>query len=155
MTLLAPSKPPDIDLPKDLFREAKQRRRRRWISFAVATMLVLGGAIAGVAAGSGHHGTTSSASSSNPSPRGLKPLGSPKHTTEIAWIDYSGGLRIGDPGLGTAHLVARTSADPTTRLVQIEGRVYFIESSERGRSYLASFDTAAGHLESLGPAVNV
>lgn len=121
-------------------------------------LLVLGGAGAGIAGSLGHDASHFSPSKTRPSARQPQATNqTPKGTTELVWIDYSGGLRVGNPSQGTNRLVAQTSADPTTRLIVIRDRVYFIESApgDGYRSKLEEFNVSTNRLRSLGAAVNV
>src|ERR1700722_17188272 len=129
MTIVAsPPEEPQADTGQLLFREARQRRRRRWL-VAVATIaaLVLVGTTAGFVANAGGRGT-------GPIPpsalRAIPPSVRPSHsvlpgTTEVVWF-ASGGLHLGNPSQGTDRVVAQVNAAGSP-MVSIGSRVYFLE----------------------------
>jgi hypothetical protein len=144
--------------PTDLFEEARRRRRRRRIVAATVVVFTVGATFIGVAvfAGGDHrHVKPASTSPATPPASRLSPSVT-SGTTALAWIDYSGGLRVGTPGSGQDdRLVTSTVADATTPLVAIGSRVFFVESDDPSGSNVVDVDTATGREQSLGVGINV
>ena len=162
MTIVAtPPVSPESDAVQVLFREARQRRRRRWLVaiIAVAAFVLVGTAAGFVASGGG-----SVPPRSPPIPKATPPTLGPNHsdlrgTTEVVWF-ASGGLHLGNPSRGSDHVVAQVDA-AATRLVSIGSRVYFYErgrpdvSALNGGNRIAELDTGSGRVHFLGAGINL
>ncbi len=163
MTIVA-SPPEDLqaNAAQLLFREARQRRRRRWLVAAIAVaVFVLVGTTAGFVANGGGRGNapiSPSISKATPPTVGPNHLVTPG-TTELVWF-ASGGLHLGTPGQGTDRVVAQPDA-AATRLVHIGTRVYFFErrgssvSAQNGGNRIAALDTDSGRVHLLGAGINL
>jgi hypothetical protein len=111
--------------PKVLFREARARRKRRWVGAAVLMIALLAVTVALLAAvttsTAGHprlaEGTASSA------PR------APRSATRAAWVDYDGNLHVGQLTGGSQHIVTHAGASPTTPLVALGTDVFWVRVS--------------------------
>jgi hypothetical protein len=160
--VVSPPEDPQSDAAQLLFREARQRRRRRWLvaGLAVAAFLLVGMAADFVANGSGGGSAPVSPSIS----KATSPTVGPNHvvtpaTTELVWF-ASGGLHLGTPGKGTDRVVAQPDA-AATRLVHIGTRVYFFErrgssvSDQNGGNHIAALDAGSGRVHLLGAGINL
>jgi hypothetical protein len=111
-----------IEEPKVLFREARARRRRRWVGGAVLTiaaLLAFIGLVASVRVGSADH------LRSTPG-RASAPLVLPSSGHSAAWVDYDGNLHVGQLAAGSQHTVAHAGASPTTPLVAIGDDIFWV-----------------------------
>jgi hypothetical protein len=118
----APAAPPPHDA-EALFREARARRRRRWtVGLVLAASMVLATAVAAVVVsvapgpGTGRGGAPRHAPA--PTPAAPDPT--------IAWVDYLGGVHVGDPLTGRQSIVTTAHADPTTPLLSLDGRLFWV-----------------------------
>ena len=163
MTIVAsPPEDTQSDAAQLLFREARQRRRGRWLGGGIAfAAFVLVGTTAGFVANGGGRGT---APISPSTPRAPPPPVSPNHsvvqgTTEVVWF-ASGGLHLGNPSQGSDRVVAQLNA-AAPRLVSIGSRVYFFQrgspdvSALNGGNRIAELDTGSGRVHSLGAGINL
>src|SRR5450631_2249438 len=116
--LVSPSQSPMSDEAQLLFREARQRRRRRWlVAGMVVVAFVLVGTTAGFVASGGGSGT---GPISPPISNATPPTVGPIHpvtpgTTELVWF-ASGGRHLGTPGQGTARVVPQPAPAATRPL---------------------------------------
>lgn len=111
--------------PKVLFREARARRKRRWVGAAVLMVALLVVTLGLLAAR-----TTISAGH----PRLAQDTGSPaplapRSPTRAAWVDYNGNLHVGQLAGGSQHIVTHAGASPTTPLVALGGDVFWVRAS--------------------------
>ena len=112
------------ETPEALFREARARRRRRWLlgSALVAVALVVALLTIVVSIGS-----TAPAPAPGPAiPWATSPAVSSNATPLLAWVDYNGHLHIGNAATGAQSIVGQAKADPTTPLVSLGGRLFWI-----------------------------
>jgi hypothetical protein len=138
-----------------LFKEANQRRRRRWLltgtavtAVAVATLVaslaLLGASPSRRFAGNGTTAPTTPAAVSGPHP-------------VVAWVDYHGALHIGTVNGLSQRVVAATSADPTTPVVWLGATVFWV--NEHPSSLLGwtveGFDTATGRTLRVGRGLQI
>jgi hypothetical protein len=118
-----PPSAPSSGEAEALFWEAHARRRRRWrVGLWVAMVVVLAAAVAAV---------TASVSGGPATGRGAAPLRPPApfptgRIPTIAWVDYLGGVHMGDPLTGHQRIVTTAHADPTTPLVSVDGRLFWV-----------------------------
>lgn len=128
--LLAPPGLPGRDGVQVLFAEARRRRRRiRLAVLALSSALAIAAILAGAAwlshsakpghAGSGHAGTTAA--------------GAAARSPQVAWVDQNFRLHLGDLATRTQHVVTEINADAGMPLVQVAGRLYWIN---QGGGYL-------------------
>ena len=163
MTIVAtPPEDAQADVAQLLFREARQRRRRRWLVAAIAVAgLVLLGIAAGFAANGGGRDTLPTQPSS---PRATPPTvgqndSARPGTTVVVW-SASGRLHLGNPSLGSDRVVAQVDA-AATRLVNIGSRVYFSQrrspdvSALNGGNRIARLDTGSGRVHLLSAGINL
>ena len=161
-TVATPPVSPESDAAQLLFREARERRRRRWLlAGIVAVAFVLVATTAGfVASGGGRGAAPLSPSIPKASPQSVGPNHSVlPGTTEVVWF-ASGGLHLGNPSLGSDRVVAQVAA-AATRLVSIGSRVYFFErggpdvSALNGGNRIAELDAWSGRVHVLGAGINL
>ena len=117
------------EAPEALFREARARRRRRWL---------LGSALAAVALAIALLTIVVSIGSTSPAPRPAVPpvasVAAPLSAAPLlAWVDYKGDLHIGNAATGAQSILGQAKADPTTPLVSLGGRLFWIGT---GCSYI-------------------
>lgn len=121
-----PVAPPGLqsrDPIQALFAEARRRRRRirltgLALSIALAVAIVISGALTGhpprpTDAKRGPAGNTGGAEAAAGSPL-------------VAWVDGDFRLHLGDLATRTQHVVTEINADPGMPLVQVAGRLYWI-----------------------------
>jgi hypothetical protein len=148
--------------PEAVIREARQRRRRRWlVAVLIVAAFVLVGTAAGLVANSGGKVP---APISPSTPKAIPPSVRPNHsvlpgTTQLVWI-ASGGLHLGNPIQGTDRVIAEVDAT-AARLVAIGSRVYFFRrggpdiSTANGGNRIAVLDIGSGRVHSLGAGINL
>jgi hypothetical protein len=108
--------------PKVLFREARARRKRRWVGAAVLMIALLAltlGLLALLTTTSTGHPRLARATAS-PAPL------VPRSPTRAAWVDYNGNLHVGQLAAGSQYLVTQAGASPTTPLVALGGNVFWV-----------------------------
>jgi len=113
-----------------LFREARARRRRRWTIGLLLAVLVLVAALVASIVTTGPttaRRETGIPRTSSPTPAAIR--GAPL----LGWVDYLGNLHIGNASTGHQRIVGRAAADPTTPLVSLDGRLFWVGT---GCSYL-------------------
>lgn len=130
MTLVAErATEPSRQGPEALFKEARQRRRRRWLITGVVLIVILGGLASVLIV----VGTTRSPpvprTAPSPPPASNPPITGEAGVPEVAWVDYSGFLHIGDLSGLTQRVVASAHADPTASLVSLDGRVFWVQAT--------------------------
>jgi len=163
VTIVAsPPEDPQADVAQLLFREARQRRRRRWL---IAGIAVAGFVLVGIAAGFVANGGGGNTLPTQPSsPGATPPTVGQNHsalpgTSEVVWF-ASGRLHLGNPSLGSDRVVAQVDA-AATRLVSIGSRVYFFQrgspdvSALNGGNRIAQLDTGSGRVHFLSAGINV
>jgi hypothetical protein len=146
--------------PKVLFREARARRKRRWIGGAVLTLAALAatvGLLASPTVGSGRHPRSVS-------PRALPSPLIPGSVSGAAWVDYSGNLHIGQLAGGRQRIVTHAGASPTTPLVVLDGDIFWVRTSTtplgNPKSTIDELDVATGAMKRVAqgqavfPSVN-
>ena len=100
-----------------------------------------------------------------PTHRTAAPAAPSKEAPLLAWVDYFGNLHVGNASTGAQKVVAWAKADPTTPLVSLDGRLFWVGT---GCSYatistcpysdfvgvipsqVKEFDPATGTTASLG-----
>jgi hypothetical protein len=162
MTLTdTPSRPVEVDEAELLFREARQRRRRRWL---VAGMIFV--AAAGVIFAVVDPGAKIEVRPPVSPPRTPPPLAVSGAAVlpQVAWVDNEGQLHIGDISGFTQRAVAQADADPTAPLVTAGGWVFWVRSQQLNANgsvrpipnpKVFGFDTATGQTEQIGPGTQV
>jgi hypothetical protein len=106
-----------------LFREARARRRRRWrIGLVVAALAVALAAITVAAVSGGHGAAGGPGAAGRPGP--VPPRAG--RTPTLAWVDYLGAVHVGDPLTGQQTIVTTAHADPTTPLLSMDGRLFWV-----------------------------
>jgi len=137
-----------------LFKEANQRRRRRWLLISTAviavTVATVVASLALMGASPSHRSTGSPTTApTTPAPvAGRNPL--------VAWVDYDGALHVGTVNGLSQRVVAATSADPTTPVVWLGSDVFWV--NERPPGLLGSvegFDTATGQTIRVGRGLQI
>ncbi len=148
--------------PEAVIREARRRRRWRWL---VAILIVAAFVLVGIAADFLVNSGARDAGPSSPSTLNAIPhSGRPNHSalpsaTRLVWF-ASGGLHLGDPSQGTDRVLAQVDAT-ATRLVAIGDRVYFLRrgspdvSALNGGTRIAVLDIKSGRVHSLGAGINL
>src|ERR1700722_4896024 len=154
---------PASDVPIDavgieaeaLFKEANQRRRRRWLLTGTAVIAV---AVATLVASLTLLGASPShrpAGSLTTAPRTPAAVTGPYLL--VAWVDYDGALHIGTVNGLSQRVVAATSADPTTPVVWLGTDVYWVNEHAPGPlgSTVEGFDTATGRTIRVGRGLQI
>ena len=149
------------EAPEALFREARARRRKRWLLGSVLLALVLGAALLTTVLTIG----SPKPRQRPPTHRTTAPAAPSKEAPLLAWVDYFGNLHVGNASTGAQKVVAHAKADPTTPLVSLDGRLFWVGT---GCSYatiskcpysdyagvipsqVKEFDPATGRTVSLG-----
>jgi hypothetical protein len=65
---------------------------------------------------------------SAPVPRRASSTGQHRPAPSLAWVDEQGRLREGDPLTGAEAVVGTAKADPTTPLVAVDGRLFWVRT---------------------------
>jgi hypothetical protein len=139
------STPPEE--PEALFREARARRKRRWIGGAVLTIAVFVATVSLLVSrpvGSTAHGR-SAQGEETPSPA----LAEPSSVARAAWVDYNGDLHIGQLNGGSQRIITDAGASPTTPLVALGGDIFWVRlgtapSPTPARSTVEELDVSSG-----------
>lgn len=113
--------------PEDLFEEARRRRRRRRLRRLLGVAVGLAAVLVGVAIAPTDTARTPPEATIRPPATRTTPLKAVP--SEIAWVDYSDRLHMGDMATGRQRVVARAVADPTTPLVSLDGWIWWIRST--------------------------
>jgi hypothetical protein len=138
-----------------LFKEANQRRRRRWlligttVSAAAVATLVASLALLGPSPSHRSAGSPTTAPTTPAAVTGRYPL--------VAWVDYHGALHIGTVNGLSQRVVAGTSADPTTPVVWLGTKVFWVNERPPGLlgSTVEGFDTATGRSIRVGRGLQI
>jgi len=134
-----------------LFAEARRRRRRIRLTAAVV-MLVLA-----MAAG---RAVTFSRSTTAPAGSGHGGAGGPAaavRSPQVVWVGWDGHVHSGNLATRTQRVVTEIDADATTPLVQVAGRVYWVDQGgafTRGAFWPAvikATSVATGNSADIGP----
>ena len=160
MTLLIekPAEPSRQD-PEALFKEARQRRRRRRLIAGAVVVTLLAGTI------------TTALLTSNSRPKAhpsltqrqqtrTPPIAGAQAVPQVAWVDYSGFLHIGELNTLTQRVVTWARADPTASLVSLNGKVFWVQirqqNGERAVHPLVfGFDLSTGHTNKVAAGSQV
>jgi len=141
--------------PEVLFKEARRRRRRRRIGGAVALLGLVAGLLTTLAIRESSGSSPREGSALRQIPVPAAPLGPPR----IAWVDYAGGLHVGDLTSGRQRTVAQAGADPTTPLIAVGSRIFWTVLSPTGRQVpvgaVFSYDTATGRTRLVAAGLQV
>jgi len=142
---------PDAAQVQVLFAEARRRRRRRRLAAAVVS-LALAGLAAAVGSGAwSHQPRGGQAHAAHPPATAHRGPGFWLPPAKVAWVDYSGGLHIGDVATLAQHMAGTIPALAGTGwLVPAAGRIYGV-----GPAGIVEFDPATGATLRLGPGVGV
>lgn len=162
MTLTAAPPEQRVDEIELLFKEARHRRRRRWLIAGIVTTAVTVLVIVTVA----FWGTeTPVRPPTNPLPTApTRPIAGVPAVPHIAWVDYDGQLHIGSLSGSTQRVVANADADPTAPLVAAGGRVFWVRSQypNPNGSYTPSaspdvfeYNTATGKTDWIASGIQV
>lgn len=132
MTIVtSPPEQPQIDEAQLLFKEARQRRRRRWLVAGVAvTVAIAGVIIVGVSLGTRPPVQPPASRAPTATAPPTRSVTGPAGTPQVAWVDNLGQLHIGDISGFTQRVVAQADADPTTPLVTAGSRVFWVRSQK-------------------------
>ncbi len=108
--------------PEALFREARARRRKRWLLGSVFVAVALTAALLTIVVTVG---------SIPPAPgpavlRATSPAVPSNAAPLLAWADYEGHLHIGNAATGAQSVVGVAKAGPTIPLVSLDGRLFWI-----------------------------
>jgi hypothetical protein len=139
-----------------LFAEARRRRRRRRLLGSAVGLMLAGSAVTSLAIGGRAH---------DPAPRIRAGEGpavvaqrSPARFTlppaRVAWLDYWGGLHIGDVAAMTQHVVATVRSDEAGRLVRAGGHLYWPDINKTSAP-IRDYDIATGRIRHLAPGQSV
>ena len=136
-----------------LFAEARRRQRRRRLGTA-AVLLALAGLVAiGLTGGGARHDPARRARPAARPAVIVKPR-VPRFTlpaAQVAWVDYSGQLHIGDVATGTQHVVATIRSDAGGWFVAAAGHIYWPDFSTNSKSGpIRGYDLATGKIQRLG-----
>ena len=108
--------------PEALFPEARARRRHRWLLGVLLLVVALGAALVASVVTIG----STTAPPVTAAHRTATPSAAVRTAPLLAWVDYLGNLHIGNATTGTQSVVARAKADPTTPLVSLGGRLFWV-----------------------------
>jgi len=159
--------------PEVLFKEARQRRRRRWLFGGIAMVVLTAGVISAV--------VIPSAKTAVRPPADRAPTATTAPTPsfpgtavvpQVAWVDEAGQLHLGDLSGFSQRVVAQADADPNAPLVTAGGRVFWVRSqltnpdgsqvTNPNGSVLSNpnpevfgFDPATGQAEPIAPGTQV
>ncbi len=159
--------------PEVLFKEARQRRHRRWLIGGILLVVLIAGLISAVVISSPRRAVrpppnrapTATTSQTHPFPgRAVVP--------QVAWVDEAGQLHLGDLSGFSQRVVAQADADPNAPLVTAGGRVFWVRSqlTNPDGSQLTNpngsalpnpnpevfgFDPATGRTEPIAPGTQV
>jgi len=133
--------------PEALFREARARRKRRWIGGAVLTTAVLAATV-GLSVSRPVSSTAHARlarGQATPSPARL----APSPVARAAWVDYNGDLHLGQLTAGSQRIVTDAGASPTTPLVALGGDIFWVRmgtapSPARAESTVDELDVSSG-----------
>jgi hypothetical protein len=162
--VLLTATPPEqrIDESELLFREARQRRRRRWLVAGIVMAIVAAVVIVTVTLSGTKPPVAPSASPPPTAP--ARPITSATAPPHVAWADYNGMLHVGDLSGFSQRAVAQADADPTAPLVTAGGRVIWVRSQypNPNGSFTTSaspdvfaYDTATGKTEWIASGTQV
>lgn len=127
MTIVAsPLKIPEDDEAQLLFREARQRRRRRWLVAGIVLTVLAAGVFVTVSYSGAKPPARPPSSPPRPAPNRL--IAGATVSSHVAWVDYDGQLHVGDLSGFSQRVVAQADADPTAPLVTAGGRVFWVRS---------------------------
>ena len=113
---------PPGETPEALFREARARRRKRWLLGAVFVAVALVAALLTMILTIG-----STPPAQRPAVRPAASPGVPPNAAPLlAWVDYEGHLHIGNAETGTQSIVGQAKADPVIPLVALHGRLFWV-----------------------------
>jgi len=164
---------PTREEPEVLFKEARQRRRRRWLVGGIATVVLTAGVISTVVIPSAKTAVRPQANRAPPATTApASPIPGSAVVPRVAWVDEGGQLHLGDLSGFTQRVVAQAAADPTTPLVTAGGRVFWVRSqlTDPNGSRLTNpngsalpnpnpqvfgIDTATGQVELIAPGTQV
>jgi hypothetical protein len=135
-----------------LFAQARRRRRRRCLLGVVVSLGLAGGVAVGVTAGGGRHGTgVREGDRGRPAARGTSaPARLALPAAQLAWVDGSGSLIVGDPATGAQHVGPAVDASTSAPLVSAGGQLYWADASRDGTS-IRDYDLATGKIRYLPP----
>jgi hypothetical protein len=138
-----------------LFKEANQRRRRRWLLIGTVVTVVTAATLVASVALMGAAPSHRSAGSPTTAPTAAAPVTG--HTPLVAWVDYDGALHIGTVHGLSQRVVAATSADPTTPVVWLGTDVFWVNERPPGLlgSTVEGFDTATGRAIRVGRGLQI
>ncbi len=159
--------------PEVLFKEARQRRRRRWLFGGIALVVLTAGLVGAVVIPSAKtpvRPPANKAPTATTSPTPVVP--GTAVVPQVAWVDQAGQLHLGDLSRFTQRVVARADADPTAPLVTAGGRIFWVRSqltdpngsqvTSPNGSALANpnpevfeFNMATGQVEPIAPGSQV
>lgn len=163
MTIItSPPEQPEIAEEQLLFKEARQRRRRRWLVAGIVLVVVTAGIIVALVTPGAK--TPIRPPASQPPSTPIRPVGGAAVIPQIAWVDNNGQLHIGDLSGFTQRVVAQADADSTAPLVTAGGRVFWVRSQQPNSdgtvrplptSTVFGFDTATGQSEQIASGTQV
>ena len=159
--------------PEALFREARQRRRRRWLIGGILSIVLAAGVISAVVIPGAK---TAVRPPANRAPTAITvptpPVSGTAVIPQVAWADEAGQLHLGDLSGFSQRVVAQADADPNAPLVTAGGRVFWVRSqlTNPNGSQLTSpngsvlpnpdpevfgFDPTTGRTEPIAPGTQV
>jgi hypothetical protein len=154
---IAPPRLPAPGPAEALFAEARRRRRRRRLTGLVVTLaLAATVAVAFTVARPHRAAVVTGADGSRP---GAVSAPSATLTGYVAWVDYNRRVHLGDLATGAQHVVARSTANPASPLVQAGGRLYWADYwaglAGRRRIVVRELNPATGKVRPVGPGQSV
>jgi hypothetical protein len=160
----SPPEQPKIDEAYLLFKEARQRRRRRWLVAGVATVVATAVVIIVGVITDARQPVRPPASRAPNAPVGpTRTVSGATVVPKVAWVDNEGQLHIGDISGFTQRVVAQADADPQVPLVATAGRIFWVRPRQRNLnvtttsidSEVYGFDTATGRSGLVAPGIQV
>jgi len=131
-----------------LFAQARRRRSRRRLLVVVVSLGLVSGVAVGVTAGDGGQGTgVREGNHGRPAARATSArLALP--VVQLAWVDGSGSLIVGDPATGAQHVGPAVDASTSGPLVSAGGQLYWADASRDG-SPIRDYDLATSKIRYL------
>ncbi len=153
---IAPPRLPAPGPAEALFAEARRRRRRRRLTGLVVTLaLAAAAAVAFTVARPHRAAVVAGADGRRP---GAASAPSATLAGYVAWVDYNRRVHLGDLATGAQRVVARSTANPASPLVQAGGHLYWADywAGPSGRRIVVrELNPATGKVRPVGPGQSV